>query len=270
RPARSGQVWDAVVWPSQSLAAPALATVLHDDRDVASVMDMVRAPLDINGAGLPVYSLDAVRGDAPFVVLHGRAPRTVDEVAIGPATAKALHKRVGDRMRINGRTPADLTVVGTVLLPQTPHSSFDQGAWVLRDRLATLTDLKDANLEEVYPVTARRGLKPGSLIERLHSRTGNEVDPIAQPQDVLVLRDVRTLPRALAGFLALLGVAAIAHALATAVRRRRHDLAILRAMGFRPRQNAAVIAWQATTVAVVGLLIGLPLGIVAGRLSWRW
>jgi len=54
------------------------------------------------------------------------------------------------------------------------------------------------------------------------------------------------------------------------VRRRRHDLAVLRALGFRPRQNAACIAWQATTVAVVGLVLGLPLGVVVGRLSWRW
>ncbi|HSH58878.1 MAG TPA: hypothetical protein VK988_04390, partial [Acidimicrobiales bacterium] len=29
------------------------------------------------------------------------------------------------------------------------------------------------------------------------------------------------------------------------------------------------IAWQATTIAVVGLGLGLPLGVVAGRLSWR-
>jgi ABC-type lipoprotein release transport system permease subunit len=74
----------------------------------------------------------------------------------------------------------------------------------------------------------------------------------------------------LAAFLALLGVAALGHALVTAVRRRRHDLAVLRAIGFRPRQSAACIFWQAMTVALVGIVIGLPLGIVVGRLSWRW
>jgi ABC-type antimicrobial peptide transport system permease subunit len=29
-----------------------------------------------------------------------------------------------------------------------------------------------------------------------------------------------------------------------------------------------VVAWQATTFAVVALLLGLPLGVVAGRLAW--
>jgi len=54
------------------------------------------------------------------------------------------------------------------------------------------------------------------------------------------------------------------------VRRRRHDLAVLRAIGLRPRQSAALIFWQAMTVAIIALAIGIPLGVVVGRVSWRW
>lgn len=97
-----------------------------------------------------------------------------------------------------------------------------------------------------------------------------EVEPPDTPQDVLALRNVRSLPQALAVFLVLLGLAPLAHALVTAVRRRRHDLAVLRAMGFRPWQSAACIAWQAMTVAVVGLLVGIPLGSAFGRRSRQW
>jgi ABC-type lipoprotein release transport system permease subunit len=99
---------------------------------------------------------------------------------------------------------------------------------------------------------------------------GAEVDPSQQPQDVLLLRNVRNLPRALAAFLALLGIAAVGHALISTVRRRRHDIAVLRAIGLRPRQSAAVIFWQSVTVAMIGLGVGIPVGIVVGRLSWRW
>jgi ABC-type lipoprotein release transport system permease subunit len=56
--------------------------------------------------------------------------------------------------------------------------------------------------------------------------------------------------------------------LVSSVRRRRHDVAILRTMGFVRRQVAAAVAWQATTVALVGLIVGVPLGVAAGRWTW--
>jgi hypothetical protein len=121
-------------------------------------------------------------------------------------------------------------------------------------------------------VQAKPGVSPERLSEALAKRLpgAEELDIPGPPQDVLLLRNVRTLPRVLAGFLGLLGVAALGHALVTAVRRRRNELAVLRALGFRPAQNAMTIVWQATTVAVIGLLVGLPLGIAAGRASWQW
>ena len=70
-------------------------------------------------------------------------------------------------------------------------------------------------------------------------------------------------------FFALLAAATVAHALVTTVRRRRHDLAVLRTIGFTRRQSRVAVAWQATLIAAVGLLIGIPLGIAAGRLVWH-
>ncbi|MCU1450484.1 MAG: hypothetical protein JWP02_2654, partial [Acidimicrobiales bacterium] len=157
------------------------------------------------------------------------------------------------------------------LLLETPHASFDQGAWVSPAGLAKLKpDLLDAELS--MAVTARRGVSSAALLKELKQRfDGLEVDSgDAPPQDVLLLHNVRTLPQALAVFLAVLGVAALGHALLTTVRRRRHDIAVMRAMGMRPRQSAAVLFWQAITVAVVGLAAGIPLGVIVGRLSWRW
>jgi len=83
------------------------------------------------------------------------------------------------------------------------------------------------------------------------------------------LRQMRVLPFSLAVFFALLAVATVAHALVTTVRRRRHDLAIMRSFGLTSRQSRVAIAWQATLIAVAGVVIGLPLGIIAGRAVWR-
>ena len=37
-----------------------------------------------------------------------------------------------------------------------------------------------------------------------------------------------------------------------------------------PRQAWASSAWQATTLALVGLVVGLPVGVALGRTLWRW
>jgi ABC-type lipoprotein release transport system permease subunit len=76
-------------------------------------------------------------------------------------------------------------------------------------------------------------------------------------------------PLLLAGVVALCGAATLAHLLAVSVWRRRRDSGLLKALGFVRRQVAAVVFWQAVTVAVAGIVIGVPLGLVAGRVVWR-
>ena len=42
----------------------------------------------------------------------------------------------------------------------------------------------------------------------------------------------------------------------------------LKALGFTPRQPAAVVAWQSTVTAVVGVVVGVPVGIVMACHLW--
>ena len=87
--------------------------------------------------------------------------------------------------------------------------------------------------------------------------------------DVTNLGQVRSLPYLLAGFLIVLGLGAVAHALLTVSRRRAKELAVLRAVGLSPRQAAACVGWQAVVVAAIALLIGIPVGLAIGREAWR-
>jgi predicted lysophospholipase L1 biosynthesis ABC-type transport system permease subunit len=43
----------------------------------------------------------------------------------------------------------------------------------------------------------------------------------------------------------------------------------LKTLGFVRRQLWGAVAWQATTLAAIALLIGLPAGIAGGRWGWR-
>jgi ABC-type antimicrobial peptide transport system permease subunit len=63
-------------------------------------------------------------------------------------------------------------------------------------------------------------------------------------------------------------VATLIHVLLTSVRRRRPDLAVLKSLGLRPSQVLGTVLWQASALAAAALLVGLPLGVLAGRWAW--
>ena len=49
---------------------------------------------------------------------------------------------------------------------------------------------------------------------------------------------------------------------------RRRELAVFKTLGFVRRQVRSTVACQATTTVAVALVVGVPLGIIAGR--WVW
>ena len=88
------------------------------------------------------------------------------------------------------------------------------------------------------------------------------------PAQLSTYADIKTVPLVLALMLILMGIAVTAHTLVTSVQRRRRDLATLKTLGFVRTQILTTVASQASVFAVVGLLLGLPLGIAAGRWAW--
>ena len=89
-----------------------------------------------------------------------------------------------------------------------------------------------------------------------------------RPDDIRNYSRVRDTPLILGGVLALLAVGTLAHVLVTAVRRRRRDLALLKTLGLVRRQVLSVVEWQALSLAAAALVIGVPLGLLAGRWAW--
>jgi ABC-type antimicrobial peptide transport system permease subunit len=91
----------------------------------------------------------------------------------------------------------------------------------------------------------------------------------ATPTDVVNFGRVQELPLLLGIALSLLALLTIAHLLLTSVRRRRRDFAVLRSIGFTRRQVRSAISWQASTLTAVALALGIPAGILCGRVAWR-
>jgi ABC-type antimicrobial peptide transport system permease subunit len=89
-----------------------------------------------------------------------------------------------------------------------------------------------------------------------------------QPTDLVNFGRVQNLPLILGGLLGVLAALTLAHLLVTSIRRRRRDLAVLKAVGFTSRQVRRTITWQSSTVATIAALIGIPIGMAIGRTAW--
>jgi ABC-type antimicrobial peptide transport system permease subunit len=89
------------------------------------------------------------------------------------------------------------------------------------------------------------------------------------PAEIDRVHQIRGLPVALALFVAVIALVAVGLALVSSVRRRRRELAVLKTLGFRRAQVRATVAWQASTVAAVGLVVGIPLGLLIGAYAWH-
>lgn len=235
---------------------------------------------------VPAIGLDQRHGSGFLTLLAGRAPAGPHEIALGPRTLHTLGMHVGQwvKVGVNGRaawmrivgsavfaafhagggTPTGLgtgaAVAASVLSqpnppycgpPQTCYSFF-----LLRYRPGT--DLRAA-AAQVKSAAARAGCPPGLCL----------VSSDQRPSDIENYAGVRDTPLVLGAVLALLAVGTLAHVLLTGVQRRRRDLAVLKTLGLLRSQLLRVVCWQASALAAVALLAGLPLGLLAGRWAWR-
>jgi hypothetical protein len=168
-------------------------------------------------------------------------------------------------------------VSGLGFVPEGAHNDYDSGAWITPAGYARLFSGAHYRFKfHVALVSLRPGVNVAAASRRLHATAASIkggrgvaffVPP--PPQNLLVVKDVAALPLALGAFLALLAVGAVGHALATAVTRRRGELAVLRALGMTRLQSRLVVVTQASVLAAVGLAVGVPLGFVLGRAVWR-
>ncbi len=97
---------------------------------------------------------------------------------------------------------------------------------------------------------------------------GVTVNTVQRPAEIVNYRSMGSTPAILGAALAAGAVTALALTLVASVRRRRRELAMFKTLGFTHRQLAATVAWQSSVAVGIGTVIGVPLGIIAGRTLW--
>ena len=218
----------------------------------------------------------AVEGPVAPPILEGRRPLTPDEIAFGTKTMRRTGLEIGDSVAVHVpglRRRARMTVVGRVVVPPQAFSpQLGEGALITVAAVRKLISQQLAAGGIGTDIYVR--LEPGAdrrrVLAELRPKVGQGFSVVenTKPTDIVNFGRVQKLPLILAGILALLAAATLAHTLVSAVRRRGRDLAILKTIGFVRRQVLGVVLWQATTLAAIAVLVGVPLGVALGRWAW--
>ena len=189
----------------------------------------------------------------------------------------AVHARIGQTVAVSldGFRPGRYRIVGTAVFPNISDSlSLGRGATLSVPGLRRLLppSLSAPPLDTLL-VRFRPGAGGPAGLNALAARAARLGPFVVQgpttPADVVNFGRVQDLPLLIGIALSLLALVTIVHLLLTSVRRRRRDFAVLRSIGLTRGQVRSTIGWQASTLTAVALGLGIPIGIVCGRVAWR-
>jgi ABC-type lipoprotein release transport system permease subunit len=224
----------------------------------------------IDGTEVYAAGIDTANGRVFPTIVEGHEPDGPNDIVLGTRTLRQLGRRLGQTVEVAAGRSVTMRIVGRSALLTGEEEKAGTGAVLTLEGLQRLDPARGSGYGVFYIRYAPGADAPAALRSLQQPSAGPEQDVLLPraPTDVENLGRVGGLPGVLAGLLALLAASALAHLLLTSIRRRGHDLAILKTLGFVRRQVSAVVAWQATTVAMVAVVIGVPLGVALGRSTW--
>jgi predicted lysophospholipase L1 biosynthesis ABC-type transport system permease subunit len=263
-----GWNWDVQVGDAFAPDLTATARTVNARHDVAAVAVGTQQRLQIGALDVDAMGIQPLRGAIAPTVVAGRAPQRPGEILLGARTLRDLHVGVGDTVVVGyGAKQSSMRVVGRGVLTEFAGAARlgEGGSLTLAGMRRVVPDAA----ADVVLVRMRPGARVAGVLRQFDRAAGQNVYLPAKPSDLADLERVGGVPSVVAGLLGLMAVATLAHTLMASVSRRRRDLAILKVVGFERRQVSAAVAWQSSTVAVIAVVVGLPVGVAAGRWAWR-
>jgi ABC-type lipoprotein release transport system permease subunit len=292
-PARWGTTWDVAIArqaflpegvdPSdETSASAAVREALVAAPDIAeAAMAVYDEQLTIDGVEAISMTFDPVKGGIAPTVVAGREPRADDEIALGRDTLRDVGVELGATVTVGSRhqRSGEYRVVGVIVFPTIGEPTEVATGATLTGRggerllLGDESGGDDVGTKYVVVRWAPGVDHDDALIRRGIEDAGSSTIEVSaagptQPPNVTGLEDVQGFPLVVGAGLVVIGLLATGHALLVTVRRRRLDLGVLSALGFAPGQRGVAIHGQASTIALVAIVVGVPLGLVAGRLLW--
>jgi ABC-type lipoprotein release transport system permease subunit len=270
---------------SQATVTGPLLDSLRRDRAISQITLGAFVEVNINGRAVRTVVMTPVRGPALLSVVDGDLPRSDRDIMLGAATMHAAGVRLGDTVRVTISDPAGAP--HAVRFRTIGRASLNAGAGGLGNG-AVMTTSAFVDLQcppGAGQSACRRAVKQGLATVVLVRAAPGAVGDAALARHIAQYRDLTTLPAkptVLVNFgesvnfpllfgvaLSLFGAATMVHLLLVSVAGRRQETRLLKWLGFVRRQVAAAVCWQASTVALAGIVVGAPIGIAVGRVLWR-
>ena len=265
---------------------PALIKRLLDDKRVSGITQGIAGFTGIDNVSVGVIVGTAMRGQLLFSTVKGHLPTGAGQIGLGATTMRQVGAHVGSVVDFsirNGAVP--LRVVAEVSFPVLLAGSVSLGNGALLSTAGFLaTDCPPGPVQKLCLQKVNEGLNtgggalmvsvvPGPLGRQDVNRYLKNYQSIATlpsaPISLINFGEAVDFPLIFGTILAAFGAATLVHLLVVSVARRRREIGLLKVLGFVNRQVGSVVAWQATTLAGIGIIVGTPLGVIIGRVVWR-
>jgi hypothetical protein len=265
-------------------------TLLRDLEHNPAVTGLTRGfgtEISIGKVTVGAVAASALRGTPLFSTVTGHLPQSASQVALGASTMRQVGAHVGSVVPITVTTPSgakrtvSFRVVSQVAFPVLAGiAGLGDGALFTipgYESAVCPSGPKQATCQEAVIGTTNGGMLasfvPGAqgkaaISHYLHTYATLAVLPLT-PVSLINFGEAVNFPLIFGVMLALFGAATLLHLLVVSVTRRRREVGLLKVLGFVNLQVATAVSWQATTLALVGIVVGVPLGVAVGQEVWK-
>lgn len=274
--------------PTGGRPDPVLLNSLEHNKAVTGITEGLATEIAVNRVPVGAIAATPTRGHLLLSTVNGHLPVADDQIGLGETVMRQVGAHVGSLVHVSvstlsgGKRTVTFRVVSQVSFPVLGGAvSLGSGAVMTlagyEHALCPRSSGRAACIDTVLSTSNGGGILvrfvPGprgdAAINHYLDSYRSTAALAVTPTSLINFGEAVNFPLIFGAMLAVVGAATLAHLLVVSVARRGREIGLLKVLGFVNRQVAGAVAWQATTIALFGIIIGIPLGVAAGKATWN-
>ena len=288
-PSLYGDAFQLLIYDTNTGPPTQLIKALERQRAVSNITWGTGVPVVIDKVHVTSFVTSVVRGPVRLSTVNGNFPDAPGEIGLGATTMHEVGAHIGSILPVvvqnpnGGSRTVRMRVVATVAFPTgvaasqaglgtggaMSMSAFLDAACAPGVGLGACKNSLLNSISSAVFISTTGGRQGRAVIAHLNNTFQGYTEGPNPPTGLVNFGEAVNFPLIFGIMLAVFGAATLAHLLVVTVGRRRQEMGLLKALGFVNRQVGASVFFQAETVAVFGIIFGVPVGIAVGRLAWN-